>query len=76
MIQSVFVHATVDRGGKVIEAETLQSSNPELSEKAIEALKSSNQGNSGMQREVYVNVELPNVEPANRGQAVRTVAAQ
>lgn len=76
MIQSVFVHATIDRAGKVIEAEALQNSNPELAEKAIEALKSSNQGNSGMQREVYVNVELPSVGPADHGQAVRTVAAQ
>jgi hypothetical protein len=52
------VHATIDREGRVIEAEALQNSNPELAEKAIETLKNSNQGRSQGQREVFVNVEF------------------
>jgi len=69
-IQSVFVHATIDREGKVIEAEALQSSNPELAEKAIETVRSRNQGSSGTQREVYINVEFPKLEPVDRAQAI------
>jgi len=58
LIQPVFVHATIDRDGNVIEAEALENSNPELAAKAIEALKSRNQGSSRAQREVYVDVEF------------------
>jgi len=58
LIQPVFVHATIDREGNVIEAEALENSNPELAAKAIEALKSHNQGSSRAQREVYVDVEF------------------
>ena len=73
MIQSVFVHATIDREGKVIEAEALQNSSPELAAKAIDTVRSRNHGTSNAQREVYVNVELPNVQPTDRtSQVVRT----
>ena len=58
VVQPVFVHATIDREGRVIEAEALQNSNPELAEKAIQTLKNSNQGRSQVQREVFVNVEF------------------
>lgn len=58
MVQPVFVHATFDREGRVIEAEALQNSNPEMTAKAIETVKSSNQGRSQAQREVFVNVEF------------------
>lgn len=57
-VQPVFVHATIDREGRVIEAEALQNSNPELAAKAIETVKSSNQGPGQAQREVFVNVEF------------------
>ena len=70
MIQSVFVHATIDREGKVIEAEALQISNPELTEKAIDILKSRSHGPSTAQREVYVNVEFPKLEQTDRGHAI------
>jgi hypothetical protein len=58
VIQPVFVHATIDREGHVIEAEALENSNPELAAKAIDTLKSRNQGNSSVQREVFVNVQF------------------
>lgn len=58
MIQPVFVHATLDREGRVIEAEALQNSNPELATRAIDLLKSHNQGSNVAQREVFVNVEF------------------
>jgi len=70
LIQSVFVHATIDREGKVIEAEALQNSNPELAARAVETVRSRSHGNSSAQREVYVNVELPNVQPADRTQPI------
>ena len=57
-VQPVFVHATIDREGRVIEAEALQNSNPELAAKAIDTVKSSNQGPGRVQREVFVNVEF------------------
>lgn len=67
MIQPVFVHATLDREGHVIEAEALQNSNPELATRAIDVLKSHNQGSSGVQREVFVNVEFQIGSPALAG---------
>jgi hypothetical protein len=45
-------------GGRDARLETLQNSNPELAAKAIETLKSRNQGNSNVQREVFVDVEF------------------
>ncbi len=58
MIQPVLVHATIDRKGRVIEAEALQNSNRALAARAIEVVKSRDQGRSRVQREVFVNVEF------------------
>jgi hypothetical protein len=57
-LQPVFIHATIDRQGNVVEAEALETSNPELAARAIEALRRRNQGSSNVQREVFVNVQL------------------
>jgi hypothetical protein len=57
-IQSVFVHATIDRAGQVIEAEALQNSNPELAAQAIETVRNQRQGQSRAQREEFVNVQF------------------
>lgn len=57
-IQPVFVHATFDKDGHVIEAEALQNSNPELTARAIETVKNSDQGQSAGQREAFIDVEF------------------
>ena len=67
LIQPVVVHATLDHGGHVIEAEALQNSNPELASKAIETVRNAKLGpigpqrevrSTGPQREVFVNVQF------------------
>lgn len=58
VIQPVFVHATVDRDGHVIEAETLQNSNSELAARALETVKNYRRGTSATQREEFVNVQF------------------
>lgn len=67
LIQPVFVHATLDHSGRVIEAEALQNSNSELASKAIEIVRNAKLGGEGPtremravgpQREIFVNVQL------------------
>ena len=57
-IQPVFVHATFDKNGHVIEAEPLQNANPELTAKAMEVVKNSNHGEGVAQREAFIDVEF------------------
>jgi len=58
-IHSVIVHATVDgASGKVLEAEALQNSNPELAQRALDIVKRSSNSPTGMEREVFINVRF------------------
>jgi hypothetical protein len=57
-IHPVFVHATIDKDGHTIEAEALQNSNPELTSRAIDLVKNSNQGQAEAQREAFIDVEF------------------
>jgi hypothetical protein len=58
-IHSVIVHATVDgASGKVLEAEALQNSNPELAQRALDIVKHSSNSPTGMEREVFINVRF------------------
>jgi hypothetical protein len=58
-IQPVIVHATVDNAnGKVLEAEALQNSNPTLAQEAVNLVKGSSNSATGVEREVFINVQL------------------
>jgi|SRR5581483_9205631 len=57
-IQPVFVHATIDKNGHAIEAEALQNSNPELTSRALDLVKNSNEGEAEAQREAFIDVEF------------------
>jgi hypothetical protein len=57
-IQPVFVHTTIDKDGHAIEAEALRNSNPELTSRALDLVKNSNQGEAEAQREAFIDVEF------------------
>jgi hypothetical protein len=58
MIQPVIVHATLSNvDGRVIEAEALQDSNPQLAQDAVELVAHSRFPATGMQQEVFINVQ-------------------
>jgi hypothetical protein len=62
-IQPVIVHASIDDQGKVVEAETLQSSDPSLSNAALALVKSSTyppqtRATGPVQTEAFINVEF------------------
>src|SRR5271163_141578 len=58
MIQPVIVHATLSNvDGRVIEAEALQESNPELAQQAVELVEHSTFPGTGVQQEVFINVQ-------------------
>jgi hypothetical protein len=63
-IQPIIVHALLDVSGKVLEAEPLQTSQPSLSDAALQLVKNTNYGppsertRSPIQREVFVNVQF------------------
>lgn len=53
----VIVHAVIDAvDGKVVEAEALQNSNPELAQAALEYVKAKRYPPTGIQREAFINV--------------------
>ncbi len=57
--QPVIVHATLDaQDGRVLDAETLQNSDAELSRAAMELVRSSSYAPSGFQQEVFFNVQF------------------
>ena len=58
MIQPVIVHATLSNvDGRVLEAEALQDTNPELAQAAVELVEHSRFPATGMQQEVFINVQ-------------------
>jgi hypothetical protein len=58
-IQPVIVHATIgDEDGQVIEAEALQTSHRELADAAVDLVRNSAFPPTGLQREVFVNVQF------------------
>jgi hypothetical protein len=62
-IQPVIVHACIDDQGKVVEAETLQNSDPSLSNAALALVKSSTyppqtRATGPVQTEAFINVEF------------------
>ncbi|HWY55060.1 MAG TPA: energy transducer TonB [Terriglobales bacterium] len=62
-IEPVIVHASIDDQGKVVEAETLQSSDPSLSNAALALVKSSTyppqtRATGPVQTEAFINVEF------------------
>ena len=62
VIQPVIVHAALDAGGKVLEAEALQWSNSALSQAALKLVKNTNygpaRGRETLQRDVFINVQF------------------
>jgi hypothetical protein len=61
-IKPVMVHASVDGMGKVMEAELVTTSDPSLSQSALDFVKSTTFGASGMQRQMYLNVKFTPVQ--------------
>ncbi len=58
MIQPVIVHATLSNvDGRVLEAEALQDTNPQLAQAAVELVEHSRFPATGVQQEVYINVQ-------------------
>jgi hypothetical protein len=58
MIQPVIVHATLSNvDGRVLEAEALQDTNPQLAQDAVELVEHSRFPATGMQQEVFINVQ-------------------
>jgi hypothetical protein len=58
-IQPVIVHAIIsDNDGQVLDAEAMQTSDRELANAALDVVKSSNFEPTGMQREVFINVQF------------------
>jgi hypothetical protein len=58
MIQPVIVHATLSNvDGRVLEAEALQDTNPELAQAAVELVEHSQFPATGVQQEVFINVQ-------------------
>jgi hypothetical protein len=65
-IQPVIVHATIgDNDGQVLEAEALQTSNRELADTAVDIVRNSSFDPTGMQREVFINVQFHQPENAS-----------
>jgi len=59
MIQPVIVHATLSNvDGRVIEAEALQNTNPQLAQDAVELVEHSQFPATGLQQEVFINVQV------------------
>ena len=57
--QPVIVHATLDaKEGRVLEAEPLENSNPDLSRAAMELVKSTSFEATGFQQEVFISVQF------------------
>ena len=57
--QPVIVHAILDaQDGSVLDAEALQTSDPDLSRSAMELVRSTAFDPSGFQQEVFVNVQF------------------
>jgi len=62
-VEPVIVHASVDAEGKVLEAETLQNSDPSLSNAALSLVRSSSyppsrRATGPVQTEAFINVEF------------------
>lgn len=58
MIQPVIVHATLSNvDGRVLEAEALQDTNPQLAQDAVELVEHSRFPATGVQQEVFINVQ-------------------
>ncbi len=57
-VRPVIVHAMIDGQGKVMEAELTSASDASLAQSAIAAVKGTNFGPSGMQRDSYINVRF------------------
>ena len=62
VVQPIIIHAALDVSGKVLEAEALQSSDPALSEAALQLVKNTNYGPTRsrelVQRDVFINVQF------------------
>jgi len=62
VVQPIIVHAALDVSGKVLEAEALQTSDPALSEAALNLVKNTNYGparnREQVQRDVFINVQF------------------
>jgi hypothetical protein len=72
--QPVIVHATLDaQDGHVLDAETLQNSNPELSRAALNLLKDMTFPASGFQEEVFINLQFHLPGMGRRGMPTETV---
>ena len=57
--QPVIVHATLDaQEGRVLDAEALQNSNPDLTRAAMELVKSTSFEATGFQQEVFISVQF------------------
>lgn len=68
-IQPVIVHAIIaDNDGQVLDAEALQTSNRELADAAVEIVRNSAFDPTGLQREVFINVQFH--QPQNASVAV------
>lgn len=58
IIQPVIVHATLSNvDGRVLEAEALQDTNPQLAQDAVDLVEHSHFPATGMQQEVFINVQ-------------------
>ncbi len=58
MIQPVIVHATLSNvDGRVLKAEALQDANPQLAQAAVELVEHSRFPVTGLQQEVFINVQ-------------------
>ncbi len=57
-IDPVIVHAAIDPGGRVLEAEALQTSNAALTQAALETVKNGTYGVARGQREAFINVQF------------------
>jgi hypothetical protein len=58
-IQPIIVHVTIDgKSGRVLEAEALENSNPDLANEALKLIKGSSNSPMGMEREAFINVRL------------------
>jgi hypothetical protein len=62
VVQPIIIHAVLEVSGKVLEAETLQTSDLALSKEALNLVMNTNYGparnRGGVQRDVFINVQF------------------
>ena len=57
VVKPVMVHASVDGAGNVLETEISASSDPALTQAALDAVRNAHFG-TGVQRQMYINVKF------------------